>query len=175
MTALRKIFKNATAAQSAVRDVLATIFAQELLAPSRDLFIVAPWVSNIMILDNRQSQYTSLNPEWPRKEIRLIEVIVALTATGAIVHVHTRPEPHNRSFLLRLEEALADSGVSDRCIRKEHVRLHTKGLLTDRVLLDGSMNLTESGVGLNDEAVTVQFDKRAIADARVHFDSYERD
>jgi hypothetical protein len=173
VTVMRKIFKNATAAQSAVRDVLATIFAQELLAPSRDLFIVAPWVSNIMILDNRQSQYTSLNPEWPRREIRLIEVIVGLAATGAIVHIHTRPEPHNRPFLQKLQEALEDAGVSDRCLRREHARLHTKGLLTDRVLLDGSMNLTESGVGLNDEAITVHFDQRAIADARVHFDSYE--
>lgn len=173
MNTSRKIFKSATAAQSAVRDVLTAVLTQELLLPSRDVFIVAPWISNVVVFDNRVGQYASLNPEWARREIRLIEVLAALCASGGRLHVHTRPDSHNQPFLLRLQEALADTGVSDRWSRRQHERLHTKGLLTDRVLIDGSMNITESGVAFNDEAVTVSFDAHAIASARVHFETYE--
>jgi hypothetical protein len=173
MNATRKIFKSATAAQSAVRDVLAALFTQELLLPSRDVFVVAPWISNVVVFDNRVGQFASLNPEWARREIRFIEVLVALCASGGMLHVHTRPDPHNQPFLLRLQEALADMGVADRCSCRQHERLHTKGLLTDRVLIDGSMNITESGVAFNDEAVTISFNAHAVASARVHFETYE--
>jgi hypothetical protein len=36
------------------------------------------------------------------------------------------------------------------------------------------MNLTESGVALNEEAVTVSFDPEHVAAARVHFALYEQ-
>ena len=173
MTSIRKIFKNATAAQTAVRDVLTIVFSAELLAPSRDVFIVAPWISNIVVFDNRLGQYDSLNPEWGKREIRLIDVVVALSSSGTSVHIHTRPETHNRPFERKLREALEDAGVADKCIWAQHAHLHTKGLLTDRMLIDGSMNLTERGVGLNDETVNVCFDSTDIASARIHFDSYD--
>jgi phosphatidylserine/phosphatidylglycerophosphate/cardiolipin synthase-like enzyme len=54
----------------------------------------------------------------------------------------------------------------------KNAQLHTKGVLTDRVLVDGSMNLTESGVALNDEAVTVSFEPDHVATARMHFELY---
>ncbi|NNU44774.1 hypothetical protein [Ramlibacter montanisoli] len=54
MMPVRKIFKNATTSQSAVHEALAFVFTQELLLPSEHVFIVAPWISNIPILDNRQ-------------------------------------------------------------------------------------------------------------------------
>lgn len=174
MNTIRKIFKNATAAQNAVREVLTMIFAQELLAPSREIFVVAPWISNIVIFDNRTGKFDALNPEWGNREVRLVDVVVALACSGTRILVHTRPDSHNRSFLARLKEASSDAGVADNCICAEHVHLHTKGLLADTVLLEGSMNLTERGVALNDEAVNVCFDPQQIASARIHFVSYER-
>ena len=45
-------------------------------------------------------------------------------------------------------------------------------MLTGLVLVDGSMNLTESGVALNDEAVTVSFEPDQVAAARMHFELY---
>lgn len=174
MTAMRKIFKSATTAQHAVRDVLAMVFAQELLAPSRDVFVVAPWISNIVVFDNSLGQFGDLNPEWGMREVRLIDVFVALASSGAQIHIHTRPELHNRAFERRLLEALSDTGVSDQCLWAQQTHLHTKGLLTDSVLIDGSMNLTEYGVALNDELVNVYFDAPSIAGARIYFDSYER-
>lgn len=170
----RKIFKNATLSQSAVREVLAFVFAQELLAPSRHVFIVAPWISNVVVLDSRLGQFDSINPEWSKRDVRLVEIIVAMASAGAKIHIHTRPDAHNKQFRRRIEEAMTDAGVTERLLWKDNdPYLHTKGLLTERVAIRGSMNLTENGVALNDEAITVSYDPADVAETRVHFDSYE--
>lgn len=170
----REIFKNATVSQSAVREVLAFVFAQELLLPSGDVFFVTPWISNIAIFDNDLGQFDGINPEWAKREVRLVEIIVAMASVGAMIHVHTRPDAHNKHFRRRLDESIADAGMGERLLWRENDQyLHTKGLLTDRVSIRGSMNLTENGVALNDEAITVSYDPADIANTRVHFDSYE--
>ena len=173
MSSTRKIFKNAVTSQHAVREVLSMVFAQELLSPSREVFIVAPWISNIVIFDSRLGQYTTLNPEWAKREIRLVELLVAIAANGTALHIHTRPDDHNKSFKRRVTEAITDAGLHEQLRWSDkNAQLHTKGVLTDRVLIDGSMNLTESGVALNDEAVTVSFEPEQIAAARMHFELY---
>lgn len=175
MSTTRKIFKSAVTSQHAVREVLTMIFAQELLAPSREVFIVAPWISNIVIFDSQLGQYATLNPEWAKREIRLVEVLVAVAGNGSALHIHTRPDDHNKAFKRRIHEALGDAGLGDQLHWSDrNALLHTKGVWTDRVLIDGSMNLTESGVALNDEAVTVSFDPEQVAAARVHFQLYEQ-
>ncbi len=170
----REIFKNATISQSAVREVLTFVFTQELLAPSNDVFVVAPWISNVVIFDNRLGQFDSINPEWGKREVRLVEVVVAMACAGARIHVHTRPDQHNKQFRRRIDEAMGDAGTTELLLWKDDDPfLHTKGLLTDRVSIRGSMNLTESGVSINDEAITVSYDPSDVANMRVHFDAYE--
>lgn len=171
----RKIFKNATTAQFAVRDALALLFAQELLAPGEEVFVVAPWISNIVVFDNRTGQFDTLNPQWGRRAIRLIDVLTTLAAHGTYVRIYTRPEAHNRRFHLRFEKAVTDLALQSQCSCAERAHLHTKGLLTETAFVDGSMNLTEHGVALNDESVTVSFAPTDIAAARVHFSAYESD
>lgn len=173
MTGTRKIFKSAVTSQHAVREVLSMVFAQELLAPSREVFIVAPWISNIVIFDSRLGQYATLNPEWAKREIRLVEVLVAIAANGSALHIHTRPDEHNKAFRRRIIEAIGDAGLQDQLRWSDNDgHLHTKGVLTGHVLVDGSMNLTESGVALNDEAVTISFEPDQVATARIHFELY---
>ena len=175
MSSTRKIFKSAVTSQNAVREVLTMVFAQELLAPSKELFIVAPWISNIVIFDSQLGQYATLNPEWAKREIRLVEVLVTIAGSGTALHIHTRPDDHNKAFKRRIQEALDDVGLSDQMHWSDsNARLHTKGVWTDHVFIDGSMNLTESGVALNDEAVTVSFEPEQVAAARIHFHLYEQ-
>lgn len=170
MNGTRKIYKGAVTSQHAVREVLTMVFAQELLAPSKEVFIVAPWISNIVIFDSQVGQYATLNPEWAKREIRLAEVLTAIAANGTTLHIHTRPDDHNKVFKRRVQESLGDTGLIDQLHWTDrNALLHTKGIWTDRVLLDGSMNLTESGVAINEEVVTVSFDPKQIAAARVHF------
>ena len=171
MSVTRKIYKGAVTSQHAVKEVLTMVFAQELLAPSKEVFIVAPWISNVIIFDSTIGQYATLNPEWAKREIRLAEVLTAIAANGTTLHIHTRPDDHNKVFRRRVQESLGDAGLLDQLLWIDrNALLHTKGIWTDRVLIDGSMNLTESGVALNEEAVTVSFDPKQIAAARVHFD-----
>jgi hypothetical protein len=89
MSGTRKIYKGAVTSQHAVREVLTMVFAQELLAPSKEVFIVAPWISNIVVFDSQIGQYATLNPEWAKREIRLVEVLVAIAANGTTLHIHT--------------------------------------------------------------------------------------
>ncbi len=175
MSGTRKIYKGAVTSQHAVREVLTMVFAQELLAPSREVFIVAPWISNVVIFDSQIGQYATLNPEWGKREIRLVDVLVSIVSNGTKLSIHTRPDDHNRIFKRRIQEAFGDAGLLDQLHWTDsNSLLHTKGIWTDRVLIDGSMNLTENGVSLNEEVVTVSFDSEQIAAARVHFELYEK-
>lgn len=170
--AIRRIFRNATSSQHSLRDLLANFFVSELVAPSRELFLVEPWISNVALLDNRIGRYDALNPDWGRREIRLVDVLVQLALLGTKLRLVCRPDDMNRRFVYRLRTALEDAGATEQCRVTEVVTLHTKGLLSDHSLITGSMNLTESGVNLNDEQITVEYEPQAIAEARVHFQSY---
>jgi len=173
VTAVRKIFKNATTSQSAVQEALAFVFTQELLLPSEHVFVVAPWISNIPILDNHQGGFAALNPEWPRADIHFVEVLATLATRGAQLHLHVGTDSHNRYFESKLKEALTDAGVSAQCQWKAHRHLHTKGILTDQVLVSGSMNFTRNGIRLLDESVDICFASEIVGEARAHFESYE--
>jgi hypothetical protein len=168
----RHIYKSVTSSQHAVRDVLAALFTQELLVRSEEIVLVQPWISNVVILDNRSGNFDTLNPEWGKREVRLAEVLATLAAGDTRIHVVVRPDPHNKRFKSQLEDAMLDSGAGDRCMFYQIADLHTKGILCSHALLRGSMNLTENGVGVLEESVSVTFDPHAIAAARVHFDSY---
>lgn len=169
MSLSRSIFKSATSAPEAVRDALAAVFAEELLVPSNTIYLLAPWVSNIAIFDNSVGNFSGLNPEWNRGEIRLIDVLVAIASNDTQLVIRVRTDDHNKPFKRRLFSALADSGLQDRCDWKENSTLHTKSLLTDHVLIAGSMNFTERGIALNEEVVTLDFDPQHIAQAKMEF------
>lgn len=168
----RQIFKSAITAPNAVREALGMCFAQELLLPSPRLVLVAPWISNIAIFDNRMGQYDGLNPAWDRREIRLVDVLVAIACNNTVVDLRVRKDPHNQLFKPRLFGALGDAGVKDRCLWSESPTLHTKSLLTDRIVVGGSMNFTENGIALNDETVWISFDARKVALAHTELDSH---
>ena len=172
MEQARRVFRSATSSQYAMRDVLALFFTQELLAPSASLFLVEPWISNIAVLDNRTGRFDAINPDWGRREIRLIDVLEQLAQSGTQLRVVSRPNDHSRRFVDRLRSAFEDLALLDRCALREVQTLHTKGILTEHGLIVGSMNLTESGINLLDEQITIEYDMRSIAEARVNFETY---
>ncbi|ODV42721.1 hypothetical protein AWV79_24175 [Cupriavidus sp. UYMMa02A] len=169
MSTLRSIFKSATSAPEAAREALAAVFAQELLAPSQTIHLLAPWISNIVIFDNSVGSFDGINPEWSRREIRLIDVLVAVAANNTHLVIRVRPDSHNKPFQKRLFSALSDAGLQDKCDWSENETLHTKSLLTDHVLISGSMNFTERGISLNEEVITVDFDPQHVAQAKMEF------
>ena len=169
----RRIFKSAVTSQNLIRELLQMMFLGELLAPGgQRAWLVSPWISNIVLFDNRAGGFGTINPEWGNREIRLIEVMTDLMARGTTLGIATSLDSHNDPLIDALTMAADEGGLGDRlCIvRRQH--LHIKGVLLKRGLLTGSMNLTYNGLELNDEMVVYDTTPKALAEARINFESY---
>jgi len=150
-----------------IPDLLQTIFIGELICPSRTLWIVSPWVSDIPVLDNTANQFMSLEPAFAGRKIRLSEVLVKILSMGSTVCVVTRPDSHNRYFTGMLKSWLKVNHGN--LILHEVGELHEKGLLGDYYYLAGSMNFTYNGITLNQEAVHFTTDPQIVAENRLVF------
>jgi hypothetical protein len=168
----RHIHKSSWRCQDEVRELLQAIFVGEMLAPSRCLWLVSPWISDIPIIDNRSGAFDALDPSWGPRILRLGEVIARSLQTGTTVVVATRPVSHNRPFLSQLTSTASDLGVTSALLLNRAENLHEKGLLADDFYLGGSMNLTFGGVELLEETVT--FDTAEEVVAHAHLVYHER-
>lgn len=60
----RRIFKSAVTSQILIRELLQMMFLGELLAPGgQRAWLVNPWISNIVLLDNRATGFGTINPD----------------------------------------------------------------------------------------------------------------
>jgi hypothetical protein len=168
----RRIFKSVITSRKVIQELITLMMVSELVDPGSAVWIVSPWITDVPLLDNRAGSIDAINPEWGHKEIRLADIAVQLMAGGTEVKIVTRPDDHNKVFLRRLADAAAAAAVRNLLTITERVRLHTKGILTRRGLMLGSMNLTYSGLDLNDEVITYDTDPQALASARVAFANY---
>lgn len=168
----RRIFKRGTSSQQEIRELLQFVFSAEILSPSERIWLVSPWISNVPILDNRSGLFTSLDPSWGQRQVRLNEILLRLTESKTEVIVVTRPDDHCKNFVLRLTEDLESVGRGEKLKVLWREKLHTKGILTKDALLTGSMNLTNNGLDLLDEQVTFDTDYKDIAQGRLNFESY---
>ncbi|MDA9393054.1 hypothetical protein WN73_21260 [Bradyrhizobium sp. CCBAU 45394] len=172
----RRIFKSAVTSQNLIRELLQLMFLGELLAPDRDrAWLVSPWISNVVLFDNRAGGFDAVNPDWGSREIRLVEIAVDLMARGSRLGIATSFDQHNDALIAAISDAAAEAGLSDKLtvVRRQH--LHTKGVLLKRGLLSGSMNLTYNGLELNDEMVIYDTSLKTLAEARLNFESYAGD
>lgn len=150
-----------------VPDLLQVIFTTELIRPSSDLWLVAPWVSDIPILDNSDLAFRALEPNWPRSLILLSTVLRRLGELGTSVRVVVGPSKHNQYIRDSLK---AISGIAGNRITVSTDDMnHSKGILGDRFFLSGSMNLTNNGIGQNGETVHFHLDPAQIAATRLEF------
>ena len=147
------------------RDILQSVFATELLAPSRPLWILSPWISDVELIDNRGGRFSGIEPSWPNAGIRLMLILRTITARGGRVTIVANHATHNDEFERRLE-VLDDPGIQ--FIRDELV--HAKGIIGERFLVAGSMNLTYGGVNRNDEHVEYDTNPARINEWRVELE-----
>jgi len=145
------------------------------LSPSREIWFVSPWVSDIVLLDNRGGAFDTVNPQWHGREIRLTDMALQLMTGGTRVTLVTRPDEHNNTFKAHLVATAREAGLDDWVQIIVREKLHTKGILTDTGVLLGSMNLTYNGLELNDEYVHYDTDKESIANARLEFERYREE
>ncbi|WP_314376149.1 phospholipase D-like domain-containing protein DpdK [Sphingomonas paucimobilis] len=169
----RRIFKSAVTSQNLIRELLQMMLLGELLSPGgQRTWLVSPWISNIMLFDNRAGGFGTINPEWGNREIRLVEVLTDMMARGTALGIATSMDPHNDPLIAALTTAVEEGGLSDqlKVVRRQH--LHIKGVLLKRGLLTGSMNLTYNGLELNDEMVVYDTTPKTLSEARINFESY---
>lgn len=150
-----------------IPDLLQSIFIGELICPSRTIWLVSPWISDIPVIENTANQFLSLEPTFAGRKIRLSEIVIKLLAMGTTVCVVTRPDNHNQYFLRSLNSWL--KGNQGNLILHEVEELHEKGLLGDFYYLAGSMNFTYNGITLNQESVHFHNDSQIVAENRIAF------
>jgi len=165
----RRIFKSTLTSKTEVKDLLSGLFIAELLAPSNQLWIVSPWLSDITIVDNSTGTFWGLEIDWPRRPIRLQEILGRLLTLGTTIVVATRPLNHNESFIFGLREEAIFSGLESQLVIHFREVLHIKGILGDHYYLDGSMNFTRSGVEILEEGINFDINPETVAQAQLAF------
>ena len=168
----RRIFKSQAAGVTTIAELLQSMFVAEMLMPAGDLWIVSPWISNVVLIDHRSGTFDALNPEWGRREVRLVDVLLALMSRGASVKIVTRSDEMNRAFIGRLKDMAQQLALEDQVSITVREKLHTKGVLLSNSLLMGSMNLTYYGMQINDEWVEFSVDPEDLAATRLEFKQY---
>ncbi|WP_267618360.1 phospholipase D-like domain-containing protein DpdK [Gordonia bronchialis] len=169
----RVIRKSQNASASEAADLLAGLFSAELCLPSRSLWLVSPWVSNVELLDNSAGTFGPLT-RFGKRRVRLAEILVALASSGTHVVVGTTADEHNKQFLERLGLLAEDMRVGRLITTSIDAsnNLHTKALTGDDFALTGSMNITFNGIQIREELVDLRTDEAYVAQARM--DAFDR-
>jgi hypothetical protein len=141
------------AASSQLRDLLSSALSCLLLrrdwTGGRPVYVCSPWISDFPVFDNRYGQFDDLLPRFRgASRIRLGDVLSTL-AERTDVRIISKATEATKQFLNAREFREARIHV-----RMADETLHEKGLLTPDFYLEGSMNLTYSGVHLNQEKVS---------------------
>jgi len=168
----RQILKTSVTSCNDAADVMRMLFLSELMSPSREIWLVSPWISDISIFDNKTGDFSGLCPTWANRKIRLTEVVYRLLELGALVHIVTRPVEHNdNGFLRRLDELIRGGIVGEnlKLLSKGREDLHIKGLLTECCILQGSMNITYNGIEVLDESISLKTGEDDVAQAYIQF------
>jgi len=165
----RYISKTSWQCRHDATDLIQAIFSAELVSPSRCLWIVSPWVSDIPVIDNGSWSFRFEDLGWGRQQIRLSEVLLELARRGSTTIVATRPDAHNQLFLQTLQQQCDDAGHASRIRVHTAESLHEKGIVGDSFYLGGSMNMTYSGIELLEEALHFTTDPEVVAQTRVRY------
>ena len=169
MSGVRRIFRSSSTSNAEIRELLESLFAAELLSPSRCLWLVSPWLTDLELLDNRAGAWSALDPQWGPRQLRLAELLGRMLQMGVRVVIATRPDAHNEQFLRKLDDLVKSSGVENHLTVHRKATLHHNGFLGDDFYLSGSMNLTFNGVEILNEGVTFETDREATESARIAF------
>lgn len=137
-----------------LRDLLSSALAALLLIPDerRPAYFSSPWMSDFQLLDNRFGQHSALFPELGDKGwIGFVEYLIQLSRRRPVRVITVENETSNR-FLsnLRSEKRVEVKFAAE--------KYHEKGILAPEFYIDGSMNITYSGVYVRGEKITYYTD-----------------
>lgn len=143
--------------------VLSGVLASELLNPSKELWLVSGWITDVPVIDNRGGEFDALFTGDAPAEIRFSKVLAQLVRSGTGLRLALRTDPHNEAFLARLTQECG----SDEFLRFESVDLHEKTMCGEDWVMQGSMNFTWRGLNVNEENIQLRIDPVWAASQRV--------
>lgn len=149
----------------AVTEVLSTVLASELMHPSRELWLVSGWVSDVTVIANSIGEFDDLLVACSAKTLTLSDVLARLSRQGTGIHVAVREDPHNEAFLELLRRRCAPGRLKV----FTSPDLHEKVLCGDDWVMKGSMNFTWSGLNLHEESIELVLDAAEAANHRLQF------
>ena len=149
----------------AVTEVLSTVLVSELVYPSRELWLVSGWVSDVAVLKNSMGEFDDLLMDSQTGVPTLGDVLVRLSWLGAHINVAVREDPHNEAFIDLLRRRCDPSHLA---VYKSP-DLHEKFLCGDDWVMKGSMNFTWSGLNLHEESIELVVDAIEAARHRLEF------
>jgi|SRR5690554_2101610 len=164
---MRQFLRSSRQAQNQVLALLQSVFAAELIAPNKQIWLVSPWLSDIAILDNRSGGFRACKPSWENRMIHLSELLTESVRRGTRVVIVTRP--NQTQVIETIRSKLTDDQAQQRFEWRYSNTLHAKGLLTDDCCLTGSMNFTHNGLLRLEEMLTYHTEKPKIAETRLEF------
>jgi hypothetical protein len=147
----------------AISDVLTAALLSEFCSPSKELWLVSGWVTDLVVIDNAYQQFDAVLGVDARSSLTLTDVLGALSRRGAHVHVALRQEQHNRRFIERVESVCKPDLLNV----YSSPDLHEKFLVGWTWLMKGSMNFTWNGVQVNEESIDFQADPGEAARQRL--------
>lgn len=162
---MRQIFINQALGRRQLKEVLSSLLLSRLFSKD-ELWIVSPWITDFELLDNTANQWNSLVPSFDARYLRFSEILVVLMRLGVPLNVVTRQDDINYPFLEKLKYQKTIDAKLRICFKNQ---LHTKGVLCKDGFINGSLNLTYSGVESNDETVIFSTDTANIAEALLEF------
>jgi hypothetical protein len=169
MIAGRDIHRHSRYARNEARELLQSIFVAELIRPSRELWLVSPWLSDIVVVEDTAAAFAAILRGSSDASLTLSAAVVQIAEAGALVHVVTRPDQSGdfeKALLHHRVRSTAPSRIRWRTVPT----LHTKGLAGDDYRVMGSMNFTFNGIDLMDEAIRFDRDANAVARVRLEFE-----
>lgn len=169
---LRTIRRSKLTSATEVAALVQSLLVAELLRPSRCLWIVSPWISDIDVVDNSTLGFRDVVEHWGPRQVRLSDALVERARAGAALVVATRcGDDNNTAFVAALRTAFFGAGLDNSGLLSivDDALLHEKGIAGDDFYLAGSMNLTWTGVHLANEVVTWTREPGEVQSARRSF------
>jgi hypothetical protein len=135
-----------------LRDLLGSVLGTLLLigGEAKPAYFSSPWISDFVLFQNSYREFGALFPEIAdQSEIRFGEYLMRLSRKLPVRLITTRSET-SEGFIKRLELS-GNSRIEHRFAPDEY---HEKGILAPSFYIEGSMNITYSGVYVRGEKIT---------------------
>src|SRR3712207_115036 len=84
-------------------EILKAVLVSELLAPSVHLWLLSPWITDLVALNNRDGNFDDLLEDPEARPYRLSELLGEVVRSGAHLTVIMRRHQHNVPFQSSLE------------------------------------------------------------------------